>query len=131
MTQRCAKIVVRLSLDPFLYGRGVGGQAIGFAPEEQASLPPDVALAYDAALKAPPRPAFEQRWTTWGAAYGASNTSNSDPVVGSSNNVTAQTFGGGGRGDAVQATVWFGATYVADAVVRPDCGLHDPTVKRS
>ena len=88
-----------LMLDPFVYGRGGGsggGQASGFAPEQKASLPPDIALAYDAVLKAPP--SFDQRWTVWGASYGGSSTTNGDPVVGS-NNVTANTFGFAGGAD--------------------------------
>ena len=38
-----------LMLDPFVYGRGgfaTGGQPLGFAPDQQTSLPPDIALAY-------------------------------------------------------------------------------------
>ena len=50
-----------------------GGQAMGFAPDE-ASLPPDVALAYAGVLKAPPPAPFEQRWTAWGAGYGGGNS---------------------------------------------------------
>ena len=59
-----------LMLDPFVDGRlgGGNGQAMGFAPDEQAALPPDIALAYAAILKkAPARPTFDQRWTAWGA----------------------------------------------------------------
>ena len=60
---------------------------------KQASLPPDVALAYASILnKAPSPAAFEQRWTAWGAGFGGSNRANGDPTVGS-NNVTASTFG--------------------------------------
>ena len=44
---------------------------MGFAPDEHASLPPDIALAYAGVLKAPAP--FEQRWTTWGASYGGGN----------------------------------------------------------
>jgi autotransporter-associated beta strand protein len=84
-------------LDPFVAGRlggfGGGGQAIGFAPEEAASLPPEIALAYAGVFKAPPAPMpFEQRWTMWGATYGGSNSASGDPTVGSSN-VTTRTFG--------------------------------------
>jgi uncharacterized protein with beta-barrel porin domain len=85
-----------LMLDPFVDGRlgGFGGSgAIGFAPEQQDELPPDVALAYAAILKkAPPSPTFEQRWTAWGSAYGGSNRANGDPAIGSTN-IAAQTFG--------------------------------------
>jgi uncharacterized protein with beta-barrel porin domain len=84
-------------LDPFVNGRGnVGGggySAIGFAPEEQTKLPPDVALAYDSILaKAPPLP-FEQRWTAWGTGFGGTNNANGDPAVVGSNNIRASTFG--------------------------------------
>ena len=90
---------LNLMLDPFVEGRlgggggGVGGgQAIGFAPDELASLPPDVALAYAGVLKAPPPAPFEQRWTTWGTAYGGANVTNGNSGVGSSN-LSAQTYG--------------------------------------
>ena len=67
-------------LDPFVYGRGGVGStsaAIGFAPDERSNLPPDIALAYASILtKAPKPPTFEQRWTTWGSAFGGSNTAN-------------------------------------------------------
>jgi autotransporter-associated beta strand protein len=83
-----------LMLDPFVAGRGSGGpggQAIAFAPDEAANLPPDIALAYASVLKAPP-PTFDQRWTAWGGAYGGSNIANGNASTGSSN-VTASTFG--------------------------------------
>jgi autotransporter-associated beta strand protein len=85
-----------LMLDPFVYGRaggsGPGGGAIGFGPEQEATLPPDIALAYASILtKAPPQ-SFDQRWTAWGSAYGGANNANGDPAVGSTN-VTARTFG--------------------------------------
>lgn len=89
-----------LMLDPFVNGRGYapggpggGGPALGFAPDEQTSLPPDIALAYASILhKAPPQPTFDQRWTAWGSAYGGSNSANGNAGVGS-NNVTASAFG--------------------------------------
>jgi hypothetical protein len=85
-----------LMLDPFVDGRSRGfggaGGAIGFAPEQQAGLPPDIALAYSSILtKAPPQ-TFDQRWTAWGSAYGGSNSANGNATVGSTN-VTAQTYG--------------------------------------
>jgi autotransporter-associated beta strand protein len=82
-------------LDPFVYGRGGGfggGNAMGFAREEEANLPPDVALAYASILTKAPPPTFDQRWTVWGSAYGGSNTANGDPVVGSTD-ISARTFG--------------------------------------
>jgi autotransporter-associated beta strand protein len=84
-----------LMLDPFVGGRSGtfgGGTALGFAPEQKASFPPDIALAYAGVLKAPPKPAVDQRWSAWGSAFGGTNTTNGDPIVGS-NNVTATDFG--------------------------------------
>jgi uncharacterized protein with beta-barrel porin domain len=86
-----------LMLDPFVDGRqgrlgSGGGGAIGFAPEQQENLPPEIALAYAATLKKAPPPTFDQRWTAWGAAYGGSNRTNGDAAIGSTN-ITAQTFG--------------------------------------
>jgi uncharacterized protein with beta-barrel porin domain len=85
-----------LMLDPFVDGRtgSPAGGALGFAPDQPASFPPDIALAYDSVLKAPPKPAgFDQRWTAWGAAYGGSSNTNGDPAVIGSTNFTAQTYG--------------------------------------
>jgi hypothetical protein len=94
---------LNLMLDPFVNGRGnvggLGGSAIGFAPEERVSLPEDVALAYASILnKAPVLQPFEQRWTAWGSGFGGSNRTNGDPTVGSSN-VTASIFGFAGGMD--------------------------------
>jgi hypothetical protein len=101
---------LNLMLDPFVNGRGnlggspgSGNSAIGFAPDEQASLPPDVALAYASILgKAPSHPSpasgagsgwgLDQRWSAWGAAFGGSNTTSGDPTVGSHDTVTG-TYG--------------------------------------
>ena len=93
---------LELMLDPFVNGRGstggTGGPALGFAPDWQTSLPPDVALAYASILtKAPPQN-FEQRWTAWGSAFGGSNRTNGDPVVGSTT-TTASTYGFAGGMD--------------------------------
>jgi autotransporter-associated beta strand protein len=97
-----------LMLDPFVNGRGgvgSGNAAIGFAPDEQANLPPDIALAYASILTkaSPSRPSpasgggagwgtFEQRWTAWGSAFGGSNTTSGNAAAGSST-VTASTYG--------------------------------------
>jgi hypothetical protein len=89
---------LELMLDPFVDGRGGGnfqsggGAAYGFAPEQQPSFTPDVATAYDAVLKAPPATTFDRRWTTWGAAFGGSNTTAGDATVGSHDS-TAQIYG--------------------------------------
>jgi T5SS/PEP-CTERM-associated repeat protein/autotransporter-associated beta strand protein len=85
---------LNLMLDPYVdgrIGRG-GGGPLGFAPDQQAGLPPDIARAYAGVLKAPPKQNFEQRWTAWAAGFGGGATAKGDPVVGS-NNVTTGTFG--------------------------------------
>jgi T5SS/PEP-CTERM-associated repeat protein/autotransporter-associated beta strand protein len=89
-----------LMLDPFVYGRsggfggGGGGGAVGFAPEQQDNLPPDVALAYASILnKAPALPSFDPRWTAWGAAFGGSSNTRGDQTNTGSSNVTANTYG--------------------------------------
>jgi autotransporter-associated beta strand protein len=84
-----------LLLDPFVDGRGGGstnGGALGFAPDQRAELPPDVALAYASVLKAPPPATFSQRWSTWASGFGGSAVTNGDPAVGS-DNVTTTTYG--------------------------------------
>ncbi len=82
-----------LMLDPTLGGGTGGSSSSAFAPEQQAELPPDVALAYASVLKAPPKPAaLDQRWRAWGSGFGGSTTSNGDPAVGSSN-IAARTYG--------------------------------------
>jgi autotransporter-associated beta strand protein len=89
---------LNLMLDPFVDGRlgsgagSISGRAMGFAPDEGASLPPEIALAYAGVLKAPLPAPFEQRWTTWGASYGGGNWTDGNAAVGSSN-VAAQTYG--------------------------------------
>ena len=94
---------LNLMLDPFVEGRlgaGVGtvsGQAMAFAPNEAASLPPDVALAYASVLGTPP-PSFAPHWTTWGTSYGGGNWTVGNTAIGSSN-VAAQTYGFAGGMD--------------------------------
>ncbi|MGY8707511.1 autotransporter domain-containing protein [Bradyrhizobium sp. 18BD] len=86
-----------LMLDPTAGGRGGinGGGATGFAPEQDATLPADVALAYAKALKAPQPNApqsFDQRWTVWGSAFGAASHVDGNAAIGS-HNVTASDYG--------------------------------------
>ena len=99
-----------LMLDPFVDGRDCGeglglprdpllgrpdcsgGQRMGLAPEQQAHFPPNLALAYASVLKAPPMQPFDQRWSAWGASFGASSTGSGNAVVGSTN-VTARDYG--------------------------------------
>ncbi len=85
---------LNLLLDPFA-GGGVGGgmSPSGFAPEQQASLPPDVALAYASVLKAQPAPAnFDARWNVWGSAFGGTSNASGNAAVGS-NHLTAGDYG--------------------------------------
>jgi fibronectin-binding autotransporter adhesin len=88
-----------LMLDPSAGGGGGAptGGAAGFAPEQDGNLPPDVALAYAKALKqqssqsqAPQN--FDQRWSSWGSAFGGAGHINGDPAAGT-NNVTASDYG--------------------------------------
>lgn len=84
-----------LMLDPFSGDQRSGGTggALGFAPEQRATLPPDVALAYAAAFeKAPPKQSPEQRWSVWGQGFGGSANINGDAATGS-NDLTARTYG--------------------------------------
>jgi autotransporter-associated beta strand protein len=77
--------------DPFAAGRGdsfsSGGTAAGYADEEalayaQKRRPSDALAAIN--TRAPPRAAtFEQRWSVWGAAFGGSQTTGGNAVVGS------------------------------------------------
>jgi uncharacterized protein with beta-barrel porin domain len=65
-------------------GTGTDGGALPFAPE-RSSLPPDLALAYAKAVKAPAGQlsALDQRWNVWGSAFGGGNQTDGDPVIGS------------------------------------------------
>jgi uncharacterized protein with beta-barrel porin domain len=93
---------LNLMLDPFVYGRGgntAGGPALGFAPDEQAKLPNDVARAYASIPGNAPPTSFEQRWSAWGSAYGGGSSNNGDPVVVGSHDITASVFGFAGGMD--------------------------------
>ena len=88
-----------LMLDPFVNGRSgggvdAGGSAFGFSPERVA-LPDDIALAYNKVLGAPAAkaPAFAERWTAWGAAFGGTNRTSGDPVVIGSHDLSARAGG--------------------------------------
>ncbi|MDA9400825.1 autotransporter outer membrane beta-barrel domain-containing protein [Bradyrhizobium sp. CCBAU 45389] len=88
-----------LMLDPFVDGRGsglvdAGGTAFGFSPERPA-LPEAVALAYNKALGMPAAkaPAFAERWSAWGTAFGGTNRTNGDPVVIGSHDLNARAGG--------------------------------------
>ncbi len=88
---------LNLMLDPTAGGGGniSGGGATGFAPEQDTSLPADVALAYAKALKAPQSrmpSSFEQRWSAWGSAFGGTSSTAGNALIGS-NNVTASDYG--------------------------------------
>ncbi len=95
---------LNLMLDPFVDGRsGVGGAdhpALSFAPERD-TMPPDIAHAYAAVLKAPPKPApvYEPRWTVWGGAYGGGNKTSGDLANIGSHDLSATTAGFAGGFD--------------------------------
>jgi YVTN family beta-propeller protein/autotransporter-associated beta strand protein len=81
---------------------GGGGNAPGFAAEDNSSLPPDVALAYARALKKPqqaaPQQNFDQRWTAWGSGFGGAATYDGNATVGS-NTLSASDYGFAGGMD--------------------------------
>lgn len=88
-----------LMLDPFVDGRGsgivdAGRTALGFSPE-RAALPDDIALAYNKVLGTPAMkaPAFAERWTAWGTAFGGTNRTSGDPVVIGSHDLSARAGG--------------------------------------
>jgi outer membrane autotransporter protein len=64
-------------------------------------MPPDIAHAYAAVLKAPPKPAliYEPRWTVWGGAYGGSNRISGDIAFIGSHDLAARTVGFAGGFD--------------------------------
>jgi uncharacterized protein with beta-barrel porin domain len=82
---------LKLMLGENSVGVGGNGSGLGFAPTEQSELPPDIALAYAAILKAPQQPSG-QRWTTWASGFGGGNRTDGNVAVGS-NTVTATTYG--------------------------------------
>jgi outer membrane autotransporter protein len=92
-------------LDPFVDGRGgapgIGGSALGFAPEREA-LPADLALAYAKAINAPaykaPPVAFEPRWSTWASGFGGANHTVGDASLGS-HDLSASVAGGAAGAD--------------------------------
>jgi uncharacterized protein with beta-barrel porin domain len=87
---------MNLLSDPSSGGGGspTGGGAPGFAPEQEASLPSDIAEAYASILTKKPaqQQTFEQRWSAWGSAYGGAAKLDGNPVVGSGD-VTASDYG--------------------------------------
>src|SRR5882757_6290832 len=91
-------------LDPFVDGRsGIGGAdhpALGFAPERE-TMPSDIAHAYAAVMKAPPKavPGYEPRLTMWGAGFGGSNRTSGDLAVVGSHDLSARTAGVAGGFD--------------------------------
>jgi outer membrane autotransporter protein len=84
-------------VDPTANGRDGGSgtpTATGFAPERQASFPPEIASAYNSVMRAPAPPTFDQRWTVWGSNFGGYNRTGGNPVAGT-NDITASTYGFG------------------------------------
>ena len=75
-----------------------GGGALGFSPDRDTGLPPDIALAYASILKAPPPASFDRRWTTWGSVFGAGSSAVGNAASGS-NTLTANDYGFAGGMD--------------------------------
>jgi uncharacterized protein with beta-barrel porin domain len=87
-----------LLTDPFVAGRGdgpsKGSSASGYADEANAyagKRKPNDALAA-IYTKAPPFIPFEQRWSTWVAGYGGSQSTDGNAALGS-NNTTSSVYG--------------------------------------
>ena len=91
---------LNLMLDPSTGGAAIagGGNVLGFQPEQDTTLPSEIVSAYNTMLtKAPPKPqSLDQRWTTWGSAFGGTSNTDGDPAAGTTNvNASAFGFGGG------------------------------------
>jgi uncharacterized protein with beta-barrel porin domain len=80
--------------DPFSNGRGDGGTPGVSAPTGYASTQPTGPArdAYAMFTKAPPVTPFEQRWSTWAAGFGGSQTTDGNATLGS-NNTTSSVYG--------------------------------------
>jgi len=84
-----------LMLNPFADNRGGGfGPAIGFAPDREQQLPPEVADAYASVLKAPPsQAAYSPRYNVWGAAFGGTSHTSGDQTGTGSNDISTRAGG--------------------------------------
>lgn len=81
--------------DPFVDGRGgqdAGSGALGYAAESK-TLPREVASAYASAMRGPAKTAFDKRWSLWGSAYGATNSTGGDANGTGSNDLSARVTG--------------------------------------
>ena len=75
--------------DPFAHGFGSTATGTNSFASEDAPLSPEAASAYAAVFKTPaPGTAFDQRWSVWASAYGGTNRTDGDPLVGSSRATT-------------------------------------------
>jgi uncharacterized protein with beta-barrel porin domain len=75
--------------DPFAHGFGSTATGTSSFASADAPLPPEAASAYAAAFKTPaPGTVFDQRWSVWASAYGGTNRTDGDPLVGSSRATT-------------------------------------------
>jgi uncharacterized protein with beta-barrel porin domain len=80
--------------DPFANGRADGGAsgagaATGYASTQNSGAAHD---AYAMFTKAPPVAPFEQRWSTWVAGFGGSQSTDGNATLGS-NNTTSSVYG--------------------------------------
>jgi uncharacterized protein with beta-barrel porin domain len=84
-------------LDPFIDGRGAQTQATGIAYADEEALAYAAKRSNNDAYaaiyrKAPLAPAYDPRWSVWAAAYGGSQTTSGNTVIGS-NDTTSRLFG--------------------------------------
>jgi uncharacterized protein with beta-barrel porin domain len=99
-TFNAMNLFMGLLTDPFVAGRGDGvsaggGGATGYADEASAYAAkrnPNDALAAIYTKAPPPVIPFEQRWSTWVAGYGGSQTTDGNAALGS-NNTTSSVYG--------------------------------------
>jgi autotransporter-associated beta strand protein len=103
---------LELMLDPAVSGRsgGLGGTPVAFAgtdsqqsadgqPSADSQQMADAKLAYASVMKQQrPAATFDQRWTSWGSAFGGAVNATGDPLTGSTD-VTLRTYGIGGGMD--------------------------------
>ncbi|MGC1777434.1 MAG: autotransporter domain-containing protein, partial [Xanthobacteraceae bacterium] len=97
---------LNLMVDPAVNGRdgSIGGAALGFAPENDATPPSDAVTAFNNILlpaKNPspaPLASLDERWNAWGSVFGGANSATSNATTGT-HNLIAATYGFAGGMD--------------------------------
>ena len=68
-------------------------RALAYASKRKGRNPAEQDAYAAMVRKAPPRAAFERRWSVWGAGYGGTQSTDGNAAVGS-NDVTRAIYGG-------------------------------------